>query len=152
MAQHIINKTDLNLYVSKSQKEEYKERFKIRTDTNQEVVYNGVSFDKFENIKHKALREEFQIAKETIILGSVGNFGAVRDQLTICRFLNILNQKIANFAFIFAGSKNEKEPCLFDECVEYCKKNGLANKVFFPGSRNDIPNILSQPQSKTSAD
>jgi len=35
-------------------------------------------------------------------------------------------------------------PHLYDDCVNYCKQNGLEYKVLFLGSRTDIPQILDQ--------
>ena len=144
LTQFIINRTRLNIYVSKSQKTNYQEKYKIKKPQNQVVVYNGVSFDKFNNIERKSLKKEFNIPEKTLLLGSVGNFVGVRDQITICRFLDLLNQKGIDFAFVFAGRKSDTEPWYFDNCIQYCKDHDLSRKVFFPGSRKDIPNMLSQ--------
>lgn len=140
----IINRTALNIYVSKSQMKIYKEKYRIRSGQKQAVVYNGISFDKFENIKQESIKKEFNIPEDSLLLASVGNFVAVRDQMTICRFLHLLNKEGVQFAFIFAGGKNNAVPHLYDDCVEYCASHGISDKVFFPGSRQDVPNILSQ--------
>ena len=64
--------------------------------------------------------------------------------MTICRFLNLLNKKGVDFAFLFVGDKNTNEPWCFDDCVKYCMHNNLNGKVFFLGTRDDVPNILNQ--------
>jgi L-malate glycosyltransferase len=144
LKQSIINLTDLNIYVSNSQIKNYIDFFKVKKIQKQVVVYNGISFDKFENIKQESIKKEFNIPEDTLLLASVGNFVAVRDQMTICRFLHLLNKEGVQFAFIFAGGKNNAVPHLYDDCVEYCASHGISDKVFFPGSRQDVPNILSQ--------
>jgi glycosyltransferase involved in cell wall biosynthesis len=144
LTQSIINLTDLNIYVSNSQIKNYIDFFKVKKIQKQVVVYNGVSFKKFNNIEGMSIKEEFGISNSSILMGSVGNFVSGRDQFTICKFLNLLNQKKVDFAFIFAGGKKDDVPWLFHDCVKYCNDHGLSNKVFFPGSRIDVPNILSQ--------
>lgn len=140
----IINHTDLNIYVSKSQKDNYFDNYRIKHPEKQKVIYNGVSFEKFKNFGYFSIRNEFNIPKRSLLLGSVGNFVRVRDQLTICRFLHLLHHKNVDFYFVFAGGKNKFEPEKFDQCVNYCKEHGLEKRVFFAGSRTDVPNILSQ--------
>jgi glycosyltransferase involved in cell wall biosynthesis len=140
----IINKTSLNIYVSRSQMNDYKKNYNIKVGKNQTVVYNGISFDKFDNIDLQSIRKELNIPDKTILIGSVGNFVEGRDQLTVCKFLNLLNQKGAEFVFLFVGGKNNAVPWLYDDCVKYCDDHHIRDKVIFLGSRQDVPNILSQ--------
>ena len=43
----------------------------------------------------------------------------------------------------FIGKKTNAEPEIFDNCVNYCRENGLLDSsVFFVGGRNDVPAIL----------
>lgn len=140
----IINRTNLNLFVSNSQKENYFEKYSIHKPSRNLVVYNGISFEKFVDFPKHSIREEFNIPESAILLTSVGNFVKVRDQMTICKFLHLLKKENADFAFIFAGGKDPSDPDKYDRCVDYCREHNLLDKVFFPGSRTDIPNILSQ--------
>lgn len=140
----IINRTALNIYVSNSQKEDYLENYRVRNVETQKVIYNGLSFEKFKSFEFRSIRNEFSLPEKSILLGSVGNFVRVRDQMTICRFLNMLNKSGFDFYFVFAGGKNYFEPERFEECLNYCQQHNLGDRVFFPGSRNDIPNFLSQ--------
>lgn len=144
---YILKRTDLNIYVSTFQKEYYSHKYGLKKQ-KQLVVYNGISFDKFKQTeipkKSEKLRAELNIATNSIILGSVGNFVEVRDQLTICRFLNLLKQENIDYHFIFIGKKSDSKPELYNRCVEYCRQVGISEKVSFLGSRNDIPEILPQ--------
>ena len=108
------------------------------------MLYNGISFDKFDDFQYTSIRQEFDIPEDRLLLGSVGNFNPARDQLTICRFLNLLNQHNVDFAFIFAGSQSKAAPWYWEDCRNYCTEHGLQSKVIFAGLRNDIPNFLSQ--------
>lgn len=140
-----------NIYVSNLQKEYYTEKYKL-VKSKQVSVYNGISFEKFEstpkaNIIEKSgyiLRNELQLKPGTLILGSVGNFNAVRNQITLCRFINKLKDKIENFQFIFVGGWVNNNKHYYDECRIYCEDNNLSSFVTFLGARNDVPLLLSQ--------
>jgi len=140
----ILKRTDLNLFVSKTQKTYYSENYALKKAQKRKVLYNGISFDKFRHIQHRSIRKEFNVPEDYLLFGSVGNFNVGRDPLTICRFLNLLDKQHINFAFVFAGARSDTEPHYMDDCIKYCDEHALSAKVFFPGSRNDIPNLLSQ--------
>jgi glycosyltransferase involved in cell wall biosynthesis len=144
IAKFIIRKTDLNIFVSKSQRAYCQKKYSLKSSHKQHVIYNGISFDKFDNDSNKSIRSELNISENILLLGSVGNFTAGKDQMTICRFLNLLNKENVDFAFLFVGEKSNKEPWYYDDCVQYCKDKHLSGKVLFLGSRNDVPNILNQ--------
>ncbi|MTK52586.1 glycosyltransferase [Paludibacter sp.] len=139
----IIRHTDLNIFVSNSQKKYYHHRYRF-AEENAVTVYNGISFDKLTPAKSNSWRTELNITSDTILLGSVGNFGGVRDQLTICKFLKLLNDQGINFCFLFVGKKNPGEEWRYDQCVSFCHENGLDDKVLFLGARSDVPDILTQ--------
>lgn len=148
----IIKRTDLNIYVSDTQREYYTIRYKLNPE-KQQVVYNGISFDKFDYIRgttqsrtpnRKNLRTELQLSNDTLLLGSIGNFNAVRDQFTICRFLKLLKDEKVDFHFVFAGKRVDSVPQLYDQCMEFCHSNKLDHQVSFLGVRDDVPAILNQ--------
>jgi len=138
-----LRKNNLNLFVSQTQLNHYKKRYRNNSH-NQMVLYNGISFSKFDELYNTDLQKELGVEKNTLISGSVGSFSNGRDQLTICKFLLLLNQNGIKFHHLFIGAKSKPEPWLFDDCIEFCKKNKLDNKVSFLGVRNDIPSILLQ--------
>lgn len=150
----IIRHTYINVYVSKTQRNYYLNQYKIIT-YKQEVVYNGISFDKLDVAKtvlsqslisnsSKLIRDELSISSTTLLLGAVGNFNDVRDQLTTCRFLKLLQEQDLDFHFVFVGKRIESRADLYDNCVGFCKSNGLLDSVSFLGVRNDVPMILNQ--------
>ena len=141
----IIRRTDINLFVSKAQRKYYEQKYSL-TPEKQQVVYNGVSFEKLDHLipSFYNLRSTLNLSEETLLLGSVGNFVAGRDQLTLCRFLKLLNEHKIDFHFVFVGKQIETSPHLYNKCFNSCQENGLSTKVSFLGSRNDVPAILHQ--------
>lgn len=139
----IIQRTDINIYVSNSQKQYYQTKYDLKSE-KQQFVYNGISFDKLDNFKFSSIREELGLSSDTLLLGCVGNFVPGRDQLTICRFLKKLKEQKVDFHFLFVGKRAETAPHLYDDCVIFCEQYGLSDRVTFWGSRKDVPNILSQ--------
>lgn len=80
--------------------------------------------------------------KRPFLMGMVGNFNTnARLQLMICKSLFLLPDKIS-YRFIFVGKKSPAHPEYYDDCVSFCKENGLAEKVIFAGQRSDVPQIL----------
>lgn len=140
---YIIRHTDKNIYVSFSQRDYYIEKYKLNQE-KQSVVYNGISFDKFDKALKSNIREELSIPKDMLLLGSVGNFTPVRDQFTLCRFCKLLSDNKIGFRFLLIGSKTEHSFDLYDQCVRFVEKNDLEDKVLFLGSRDDVPSILKQ--------
>ncbi len=143
--QYIIKRSTINIFVSHTQKQYYIEKYKLQP-SKQKVVYNGISLDKFDGLKlmKESLRSELQLSASTLLIGTVGNFVPVRDQLTICKFLNHLREKNIDFHFVFVGKRIDSAPELYDECVDFCQKNGFISRISFPGVREDVPAILHQ--------
>lgn len=154
----ILKRTDTNIYVSNAQRAYYQQKYRL-DENKQRVVYNGISFKKFDGVKSASthsmtsshtmskediLRDELKLIPDTMLFGTVGNFNNVRDQLTICRFLKLLKKEAVSFHFVFVGKKVEHSANLYDDCVNYCLQNNLLENVSFLGSRDDVPDILSQ--------
>jgi glycosyltransferase involved in cell wall biosynthesis len=49
-----------------------------------------------------------------------------------------------DFCWKFVGKRDDNESWRFDQCVEFCKANNLEDNVTFLGSRDDVPQLLSQ--------
>jgi L-malate glycosyltransferase len=139
----IIKRTHANIYVSEVQMKYYKKKYSLQNDSKNLVVYNGISFEKFKNVKITSIKRGLNIQEQFNLYAFVGNFNAVRNQFLVCKFLKLLEEKVGDYKFLFIGKKDELEPWRYNRCEEFCKKNNL-NNVMFLGSRNDVPNILSQ--------
>lgn len=137
----ILKRTNCNVYVSQYQCQYYTQKYKLAPN-KQQVVYNGISFDKLQSTGPNNIRKELGIPDDTLLIGSVGNFNAVRNQLSICRFLAKLKNIGIDFHFVFAGKRIESSAYLYDQCTEFCQTNQLDKQVHFLGLRNDIPQLL----------
>lgn len=133
-----MSNVDLLLYVSKSQQAHYVYKKKSL------VVYNGLDFTKVGLYNSSEFRNEFKVVDDEMLLGSVGNFTNGRDQITICRFLAVIASKGMRFKFIFIGAPSPAEPELYAACVDFCREQGIGNRVVFAGSRSDVPTLLPQ--------
>lgn len=102
------------------------------------LFYNGIDPSKFSNPPKGDVQNDNKIP----LMGMIGNFNTVRDQLTVCKALKKLSQKQLSFKFLFVGGNHI--PQLFDECHQFCKDNIISDKVEFVGSRTDVPAILSK--------
>jgi len=141
----ILPRTDRNLFVSQYLASHYRTGYDLRPRQHrQHVVYNGVDFRKFGPAPAQSVRRELGIPPGVLLLVCVGNFVAVRDQLTICRFLNRLRNEGIDFRFLFVGSRNPADPIHYDQCVAYCTEHGLMDQVRFLGSRHDVPALLTE--------
>lgn len=142
----LLNKTDANFFVSEYQRQYYIHKYKLNKN-KQHIVYNGIDFSKINTTHIEAtdkLRKELDINKSTLLMGMVGNFNFGRNQLFVCRFLNVLKETKTDFHFVFVGKRIENLAQRYDTCVDYCEKNGLAENVSFLGIRDDVPDILSR--------
>lgn len=138
----ILRRTDLNIYVSTYQKEYYTTKYKLNS-IKQVIIYNGISLDKLNfSDANFSIRTTLKLKENALLLGTVGNFVAGRDQFTICKFLKLLNDAKIDFHFLFIGKRSEKFKQKYDECVEFVNSNNLSDKVHFLGSRNDVPQLL----------
>lgn len=132
---------DVILFVSNTQKTYYQQKYSLATNKTK-TLYNGISFEKLDTSEQTDIRQELQLSTNILLLGSVGNFVAVRDQMTLCRFLKRFHEANVDFRFLFVGAKSKSEPELYNACVQFCHDNGLSSHVLFLGSRNDVPAIL----------
>lgn len=138
----ILTKTDLNIFVSESQKSYYKKEY-INIGRNL-VVPNGIDFKKFGFINNVSIRHELRLKNTDLLIGSVGNFTSGRDHFTLCKFISLLKKAHIPFKFIFVGAESKAEPWVYKQCFEFCQEQGLKDDVIFLGTRADVPAILSQ--------
>jgi glycosyltransferase involved in cell wall biosynthesis len=90
------------------------------------------------------LRDELKLRESDLLLGMVGNFYADgrKDQLTVCRALPEVFARVADAHFVFVGGHAEAASPIFQACVNYCREQGIADRVHFLGKRADVPDVL----------
>ncbi len=134
---------DHNIVVSMGARKWLKSELGVNTQKNFSLVYNAVDASRMTPTGHD-IRAELGIDNKTFLLGHVGTFlpTGIKDQLTICRALQKVLTKHDDIALIFSGRTAKGGAAYLDRCMSFCKKEGIADRVFFVGVRDDIPDIL----------
>ena len=127
--------------VSEFEKRHYERKWGLPAGNKLRVVHNGIDFSKLDN-PQPDLTQPVQVDENVLNMIMVGSFIEGRAQPFVCRVLHRLDQKGVPFHLYFAGRRDEAEPWRFDDCVDYCRENGLTDKVSFLGNRSDIPWLL----------
>jgi len=139
----VLPRLDAKIVVSRNLLDQLKEN-RTLDSRNGLVINNGVDPLRLQS-SGRNLRAELAIADDEILFGMVGNFKPVaqKDQLTVCKALPQLFARVPRSRFVFVGARSEAAPQLFDDCVELCRAQKIADRVHFLGKRADIPEVLS---------
>ena len=139
----VLPRTDAKIVVSWNLLNQLKEGQPLEAK-NYFVINNGVDPARLQSSGRK-LRAELGVAEDETLLGMIGNFQAVaqKDQLTVCRALPKVFAKLPRSRFVFVGGRSQTAPELFDDCVNFCREQNIADRVHFPGKRADIPEVLA---------
>jgi len=117
----------------------------FQTGKNFHVVYNGVDGARLRTVVSGGdLRGELKLTESELLMGMVGNFYADgrKDQLTVCRALPAVFTRVPDAHFVFAGGYEEAASPIFQACVNYCREQGIADRVHFLGKRVDVAGVL----------
>ena len=118
-----------------------KERLEI---SNFRIIHNGIDTRRLQATA-RGIKRELGLAPDQILLGMVGSFSsAVRDHLTVCQALTMLFDQSSNVHFVFVGGRSSSSPKHYEDCINYCNQQGIADRAHFLGLRSDVPNILSE--------
>ncbi|HEY9405203.1 MAG TPA: glycosyltransferase [Pyrinomonadaceae bacterium] len=117
------------------------------TAKNFHVVYNGVDAARLQATAGASglLRSELKLPEGDLLLGMVGNFyaDARKDQLTVCHALSSVFRRVPRAHFAFAGGwAGDGATRIYQECVNYCREQGIADRVHFLGRRADVADML----------
>jgi L-malate glycosyltransferase len=111
---------------------------------NFRVLHLGVDADRLRP-QDRRLRAELGLAAGDLLLGMVANFypDARKDQLTVCRALPTLFRQAPTAHCVFVGGHLGAGERFFNECVSFCRAQGIGDRVHFLGKRGDIPEVLN---------
>lgn len=106
------------------------------------LIFNGVDLEAYENVPRGALRSEYGLDKECILIGTIARLvpgKGISEFLTAAsRVLKIMNR--VKFLVVgddpFGGAYAEDQKRL-------CRDLGIERYVIFTGWRNDMPKVLS---------
>ena len=112
---HIANNIDLNIGVSQKVIAELNKQDNFKGNTY--TLYNGIDTSKFYKINYLEKQNEF-------IIGCIGNFWHVKDQITLLKAINEI--KTLDIRIIFIGSGPDLKKCKI-----FVQKNNLNNLIEF---------------------
>lgn len=104
------------------------------------TIYDGIDLEKFDlTLKTTILRDEFNISKDTFIIGNTSALESEKDYITFIQTIKkvVLNN---NDVHAFIIGKGEEEISL----KELVKNEGMFDIITFTGFRTDIKNILPE--------
>ena len=104
------------------------------------IINNGIDIEKFKfsSNNRNEIRKEFNINKDTILLGHVGRFTKQKNHKFIIDIYREYIRGNSNSKLILIG-----EGKLKGKIQQYVKKNKLQDKVMFLGLRDDVCKIYS---------
>lgn len=143
----LIPQMDANVVVSRALQYWLAEKDDLDTGKNFRVLYNGVDEKRLRPTATagKSLKKELNLNEDVLLLGMVGNFyrDPRKDQITLCRALPKVFSEIKNAYCVFAGGTEEGAEDKLQACVDFCRENDIADRVYFLGQRGDVPDILA---------
>ncbi|EPG5024718.1 TPA: glycosyltransferase family 4 protein, partial [Acinetobacter baumannii] len=105
------------------------------------VIPNGFELDKLVASEEDRgrVRQEFNVNKEALVVGSVGRFNVVKDQRFFIEVAAILVEKYPDLIFMLVGRDNTREN---QELMSWIKEKKLESNFILLGQRKDIPQCL----------
>ena len=140
----LIPRMDANIIVSRGLQNWLEEKDKLDFRRDFHVIYNGTDEKRLQPTG-KSLRKELNLDENALLIGMIGNFyrDPRKDQMTLCKSLPKVFTEIKNAHCIFAGKVETGAEDKFQSCIEFCRENGISEKVHFLGVRSDIPDVLA---------
>src|SRR5215213_401096 len=143
-AKFLIPRMDANIVVSHGLKKWLEREDNLDTAKNFHIVYNGADRERIIS-DNPVLRAELNLNADELLFGMIANFyrDPRKDHLTVCRALPKVFAEIENARCVFIGRTEAGAEAKFNECVEFCRANKIADRVHFLGARDDIPDVLA---------
>lgn len=102
------------------------------------VVYNGVDAGKFIDRDGGKIRAEFNIDKNTMIVGTVARLTQEKGLSNLLLAAKEVLNQFPDTIFMLAG-----DGPLRDDLIKKTAESGIKERVIFTGQRNDIPEVYS---------
>ncbi len=105
------------------------------------VVYNGLELKKFQSVSGSSmrhLRSQLGIPESAAVVGTVANLRPIKGLDIFIKAAGIVARAEGSVHFVIAGEGPERK-----RLEALALESGLAGRVHFLGSRQDIPELLS---------
>lgn len=144
-AKMIAPKMHANISVSRNLMTYLRDEVGFRRFDNFHVIYNGADPERLRP-SGNSVRTEFGIPGDAGLGAMIANFmpDPTKDQLTVCRALPAVFERLPNFQFIFVGRVSAGADAVVRECKRTCEAAGITANVHFLGARTDVADILSE--------
>lgn len=144
-ARFLASRIDANITVSKGLLPWLETELGIDTRKKFHLIYNCAD-EKRLAPSGSSIKKELGLDESVLLLGMVANFHAAptKDPLTVCRALVKVFAENENSHFLFVGKVMAGGEKRFDECREFCRANGIGERVHFLGARTDVADILNK--------
>jgi glycosyltransferase involved in cell wall biosynthesis len=110
---------------------------------NMIVIPNGIDVDHFQpDLKAGlAVRQEWNISPDTILIGVVGRLAPMKDYPTFLQAAALLCQERQDLCFVCIG--REQEPDYTKQLDDLTSQLGIADRVIWAGARLDMPEVYN---------
>lgn len=137
----VYRKSRRLICVSEFEKSFYQNKWRLPLGNKLCVVYNGIDFSKLDDISSDC---PVTVDKDSLNMVMVGSFRSGRSQFFVCKVAKALSDGRIPFNLFFVGRREPSEHHRYDDCVDFCARHGLSDRVHFLGNRTDIPFLLKQ--------
>lgn len=137
--------TDAIIAISKGQKEEIVEKYKITNPESCHIIRLGFDLEKFLNSAHKkdVFRKRFNFKEDDILVGIAGRLIPIKNHKMFIDAAGHINKNagkniIDKIKFVIVGDGEMKK-----ELLAYSRFKGLQKKIFFTGWVKDIDEVYA---------
>lgn len=112
----------------------------IMNDPRCRVVYNGFDVEayRFDPEKRAAIREQYGIRADQLVVGHVGRFEEQKNHTQMVEQFAAIHKKAPDTKFLMVGRGS-----LMDAIKEKCAKLGILEHCVFAGAQKDTPSYYS---------
>tara|TARA_B100000886_G_scaffold300079_1_gene228929 strand:- start:2018 stop:3142 length:1125 start_codon:yes stop_codon:yes gene_type:complete len=106
------------------------------------VIQNGYDTKKFHRNTDLGIdfRNELKISDDTFVIGHVGSYDPLKDQITLIEAFDILNKQNFKFIAVLVGKNLDNDN---NDLVTKIEEKGLTSSIHLLGMRNDIPAVMN---------
>ena len=106
------------------------------------VIQNGYDIKKFYRNTDLGInfRNELKISDDTFVIGHVGSYDPLKDQITLIEAFDILNKQNFKFTAVLVGKNLDNDN---NDLVTKIEEKGLSSSIHLLGMRNDIPAVMN---------
>jgi glycosyltransferase involved in cell wall biosynthesis len=108
------------------------------------VIYDGLDLERFRPTRDRDdVREELGIARDTPVIGVVGNIQEWKGQHVLLEAMVDIVRAVPNATALVVGGAHRSGRAYADGLRRFVTANGLTKNVVFTGARQDVPDVMN---------